>query len=225
MIVVAVIPARDERATIAATVRAAAAVAGVTRVLVVDDASSDGTAEEARAAGADVAVLAANVGKGAALEAGLAAAGTFDVVLLLDADLADSAAEASALLAPVTAGEADMAVALIPHQRGSGGFGFVKRLASRGIRRLGSGFEAQAPLSGQRALNAAAADAVRPIGFGFGAEVAMTVRALRAGLRVVEVPAAMTHRATGRDLAGFSHRGRQFVEVRRALRALARESR
>jgi hypothetical protein len=41
---------------------------------------------------------------------------------------------------------------------------------------------------------------------------------------VVEVPTKMAHRSTGRDLAGFAHRGRQYADVRRALRALDRES-
>jgi hypothetical protein len=50
-------------------------------------------------------------------------------------------------------------------------------------------------------------------------EVAMTVDALRAGLRVVEVPTTMSHRETGRDLAGFLHRGKQFRDI---LAAIAR---
>jgi glucosyl-3-phosphoglycerate synthase len=37
----------------------------------------------------------------------------------------------------------------------------------------------------------------------------MTIDAARAGLRVVEVPVAMTHAVTGRDPAGFLHRARQ----------------
>jgi hypothetical protein len=51
------------------------------------------------------------------------------------------------------------------------------------------------------------------------------VRALRAGLRVVEVPTTMAHDATGRDPSGFAHRGRQFLHVARALVILALERR
>ena len=51
------------------------------------------------------------------------------------------------------------------------------------------------------------------------------VRALRAGLRVTEVPVAMRHAATGRDLAGFLHRGRQFVDILGTLVALRFENR
>jgi glycosyltransferase involved in cell wall biosynthesis len=225
MTVVAIVPARDEADVIATTIGAIRAVPVVDAVLVVDDASADGTGALAERAGATVLRLERNLGKGGALEAGLEAARDADVVLLLDADLGETAGGAAALLAPVLEGAADMTVAALPKPPGSGGFGLVKRLARRGISRLGGPFDARAPLSGQRALYAAAMHAVRPLGFGYGAEVAMTIRALRAGLRVIEVPVEMTHKATGRDLAGFAHRGRQFVQVLAALRALRREKR
>jgi glucosyl-3-phosphoglycerate synthase len=56
----------------------------------------------------------------------------------------------------------------------------------------------------------------------------MTIDAVRAGCRVVEVPTpGLVHRATGRDLAGFGHRGRQGLEIARtaAVRALRRRRR
>jgi glycosyltransferase involved in cell wall biosynthesis len=226
MNVAVVIPARDEADRIAGTVRAATGIRDVTRVLVVDDHSADGTAELAAGAGAEVLRLKAGTGKGAALEAGLAAtAGDHAAVLLLDADLGDTAREGEKLLAPILAGTADMTIATMPKPPGSGGLGLVKGLARGGIRRLGGGFEATAPLSGQRALSPAAVRAVRPIRAGYGAEVAMTVLALRAGLRLIEVPTKMEHRASGRDAAGFAHRGRQFADVARALSALSRPGR
>ena len=46
-----------------------------------------------------------------------------------------------------------------------------------------------------------------------------TVDVLRAGLRVEEVPVALRHRATGRDLAGQLHRAKQLRDVTRALAA------
>lgn len=52
-------------------------------------------------------------------------------------------------------------------------------------------------------------------------EVALTVKAAKAGLRIMEVPTSMGHAATGRDVAGFMHRGRQFVHVAAALVRLA----
>jgi hypothetical protein len=43
----------------------------------------------------------------------------------------------------------------------------------------------------------------------------MTVDAVRAGFHVIEVPVAMRHEPTGRDLAGFLHRGRQGLDLLR----------
>jgi glycosyltransferase involved in cell wall biosynthesis len=218
------IPAHDEGDRIAATVAAARAIPGVTRCVVVDDASQDDTAEKAEAAGAKVVRLWNNVGKGAALEAGAMRIENADVVLLLDGDLGETAAQGALLLAPVLADEADMSIATFP-PAGKAGFGFVLRIARWGIRSLGGDFEAAAPLSGQRALTSDALAATRPFATGYGVEVALTVRALRRGLRLVEIPTTMTHAATGRDLKGFVHRGRQFVHVCLALLKLSFERR
>ena len=220
----ALVPAFDEAATVADTVRAVISTPGVRHVLVVDDGSSDETAAEAERAGAAVLRMGSNRGKGAAVEAGLDLVED-DIVLLLDADLGDTACQAAALLEPVAAGMADMTVARFPPPPDKAGFGLVKGLARWGIRTLGGGFVAHAPLSGQRALTRRAVQAVRPLGERYGLEVALTVRALRAGLRVVEVPTTMSHAATGRDLRGFVHRGRQFVDVTRTLARLASERR
>lgn len=222
--IVVLMPAHNEAGRVGDTVRAALALAGVDRVVAIDDASGDGTADEALAAGAEVVTLARRAGKGGALAAGFAHLGEAPgVLLLLDADLGSSAAEASALIEPIVTGAADMAIGILPKPPGSGGVGAVLRLARRGIQRLGDpGFAALAPLSGQRALGPAAIEACLPFADGFGVEVALTVKALRAGLRVVEVPVEMSHSATGRDVAGFAHRARQYADVRRTLRALAR---
>jgi len=216
--VAALIPAHNEAERIAATVVARRAVDGISRVVVIDDGSSDTTAEIARQAGAEVLRLERNLGKGGAMQAGLELVrNDVEVVVLLDADLGDTASEGGAILRPVLAGDADMTIAVLSRPLNSGGFGLVKGLARWGISRLGDGFQALAPLSGQRALNRAAWEASTPFASGYGAEVGLTVRALRTGLRVLEVPVSMTHAATGRDLSGFVHRGRQFVHVAIAL--------
>jgi Glycosyl transferase family 2 len=218
------IPAHNEATRIAETVRAAAAVPGVTRVVVVDDGSEDDTDQLAENAGAKVVRLYGNRGKGTALEAGAARVGNADFIVLLDADLGDTAAQAALLLAPLLRGETDMAIARFPRvDQGKTGFGLVKNLARWGIRRLGGPFEASAPLSGQRALTRACLATVRPFSAGYGVEVGLTIRALRAGFRVVEVDTTMSHAATGRDLSGFVHRGRQFVHVAIALARIAGE--
>jgi hypothetical protein len=220
---VALIPAHNEAERIASTLEALASVPGIDEIIVVDDASTDDTAKIALQRHATVVRLERNLGKGGALETGAAAAGDPDVLVLLDGDLGATASQAGALLAPVVEGTADMSIAAFPRPVGKAGFGLVKGLARWGIRRLGGPFDAQAPLSGQRALTRSALAACRPFAAGYGVEVALTVRALRAGLRVVEVETTMAHASTGRDLAGFVHRGRQFGHVARALVRLARE--
>ena len=215
--------AYNEADLIGSTAVAAALVPGVVGVIVADDGSRDDTAKVAMQSGALVVNTGSNKGKGAAME--LAAStlermqpfGAIDGVLLLDADLGESAAAAADLLVPLTKGSADMVVGILPSPPGKAGFGMVRGLAREGIAVFGDGFEAQAPISGQRALTLECLRSVRPFASGYAMEVAMTIAALKQKMRVVEVPVAMTHRATGRDLKGFIHRGKQYFEINRLL--------
>ncbi|MDI3317425.1 MAG: glycosyltransferase family 2 protein [Bacillota bacterium] len=215
-----IIPAYQEADRIGETLRALRA-AGFREIWVVDDGSTDATARRAREAGARLLRFARNRGKGAALTAGLNSS-SGDPILFLDADLGESAAEAVALLAPLEADEADMAVAAFPGPARGAGLGFVVGLARWGIRRL-TGWNPRFPVSGQRALRRSLARAIAPFAPGFGVEVAMTVRALWRGARIREVPVAFRHRRTGRDLAGWLHRGRQLRDVAWTLLGLALE--
>ena len=109
----------------------------------------------------------------------------------------------------------------IDERLSGGGMGTVRRASAAAIRLLAR-YRAEAPLSGQRALTAACLAAVRPLAGGFGMETAMTIDAVRAGLRVMEIPVpGLTHRATGRSLGGFIHRGRQGLQIARASLARA----
>jgi len=210
-----VIPAFNEAGTLPATVRALKALPEIGEIVIVDDGSTDGTAEVASALGCRVVRLDRNRGKGEALAAGVAAA-SGDVLVFLDADLGATSAQAKALVAPILRGEADLVIGRMPEAAKPGGLGLVKALARAGVRRLG-GIALAAPLSGQRAVRRAVLAALPEFAYGFGVEVAMAIDAARAGFRVVEVPVAMGHRETGRDIAGFLHRGRQLVHVARAL--------
>jgi glycosyltransferase involved in cell wall biosynthesis len=228
--VVALVAARDEADRVGDTVRALRSIDAVDAVVVVDDGSRDATSSVALAAGAAVLHRGRSAGKGGALEAalrqlsppgpparsgGLSPPGppaAADVWLLADADLGGSAAGLGPVLEPVLAGRADLAVATFPEGAGGGGLGTVRRMSARVVRLL-CGFQAREPLSGQRAISARALAAVRPIARGFAVETAMTIDAVRAGLRVVEVPADLENRLTARSVRGFAHRGRQGLDI------------
>lgn len=223
--VVLVIPAKDEAERIGATVTAARQIADLAGVVVVDDGSTDDTAALAHAAGAHVVRHARNRGKAAAMATGAQYVGrTFDdpsgvALLFLDADLEESAATAGRLMEPILSGEADMAIATLPQQRtAGGGRGLVVGLAHDGIKKA-TGWEATQPLSGQRCVSADAFAAALPLASGFGVETGLTIDLLQAGYRVQEVEVEMHHRVTGKDWRAQVHRGRQWWDVLKALRA------
>lgn len=226
-LVAVVVPAKDEALRLAATIRACAQLPGVDVVVVVDDGSRDGTGQIAHDEGAVVVRHTRTKGKAAAMTSGAAYVARRDHhagtgphhLLFADADLEGSAAALRVLVDPLRAGEADVTIAVLPPQRtAGGGRGLVVGLARDGIAAL-TGWQATQPLSGMRALTREAFDAVQPFAPGWGVETAMTVDALRAGLRVVEVPCELHHRVTGRDLRSQAHRAAQYRDVARALLA------
>jgi glycosyltransferase involved in cell wall biosynthesis len=223
--VAVVIPAYNEAERIGETVTAARTLPGVDAVVVASDGSTDGTVRLAREAGATVWRTRRNQGKAAAMLAGAEAVRALDRrdpqgaprhLLFLDADLGQSAANAGPLIEPVAAGRADMTIAVFASRVKLAGHGFVVRLSAAGISRA-TGWAPAQPLNGQRCLTRAAFEAARPLARGFGVETAMTIDLRRKGLRIVEVEVDMAHRATGGDLAAQLHRGRQFLDVARAL--------
>jgi glycosyltransferase involved in cell wall biosynthesis len=225
--VAVVIAARNEADRIAATVAAAAGLAGVGLVVVVDDGSSDATAAVAQQAGAAVMRHPRNRGKGAAMETGAEAVRLVDQrehrdrprhLLFLDADLSDTAGQAGPLMDPVTAGTADMTIAVFAATVKLGGHGLVVGLSGAGIRRA-TGWQPRQPLNGQRCLTRAAFEAARPLARGWGVETALTIDLLRQGLRIAEVEVELAHRATGTGLRAQLHRAHQLTDVARALAA------
>jgi len=212
--VAALVAAHDEADRIAMTVRGLGGL-GIAEVFVVDDGSTDGTGPLALGAGATVLRLGRRAGKGEAMEGALRRLPPAAIWLLADGDLGESAARLRPLVDDVFAGRSDLAIAAFPPSTG-GGFGLVKRVAGRAIKALADADVAE-PLSGQRAISAACLAAVRPFASGFGMETAMTIDAVRAGFRVREIPLDLQHRGTGRSVAGFAYRGRQGLDIARAI--------
>lgn len=233
-----VVAAHNEADRIAATLTALAGAFPGAPLWVADDGSSDCTAELARAAGARVVRSERVIGKGGAMTAAArhaldddagagdgggggddeatvargeaTAEGDGRVFVLCDGDLGDSAAALARLADVVHAGDADVAVAAFARRVG-GGVGLALAFARWSIASR-CGLHTRAPISGQRALTAAALRDVLPFAYGYGMEIGMTIDAVRAGHTLVEVELDLSHRASGRTLAGFAHRARQLLD-------------
>lgn len=196
------IPAYNEEDTIAQVVEAVRS-AGFP-VVVVDDGSSDRTAERAEAAGARVVRLSPNRGKGAAYAAGLREVNT-PYVVLLDADLIGLTPEhLHTLLAPLSTGEADMTVGVFRGGRWLSDFG--NRITPQ--------------LSGQRALEAERLRSLPGLADArYDVELKLTRHARLNGWRVRYVPLVGLGQRLKEEkrglLAGLAHRLRMYLQILR----------
>lgn len=208
MRVAAIIPALNEEAAIGDVV-AAVPRSIVDKVIVVDNGSTDGTAQAAAAAGA-VVVYEPRRGYGRACMAGVAAAGGAEALLFLDGDGSCDPAEAPLLVAPLLAGQADLVLgsrelggvahgAMAPHQR------LGNRLVAWLLRRLyGIAVTDIGPFRAVRS-QALCSLAMREQTYGWPVE--MVVKAARQGLRIIEVPTRSRPRAGGESKVSGTLRG------------------
>jgi glycosyltransferase involved in cell wall biosynthesis len=212
------VAARNEEDRIGATLEALGRAFPGARLIVASDRSRDRTSAIAAAAGAEVSDHGGR-GKGEAMTAAVArvlgAGAAPGTVVLCDGDLGASAGRLAPLAEAVESGHCDLAVAAFSRREG-GGFGIAVGFAGWAIRRL-TGLELAAPISGQRAMRGSLLPSLLPFAPGFGIETAMTIDAVRAGARVKEIELDLEHRATGRTLSGFLHRGRQLRDFVRAF--------
>jgi glycosyltransferase involved in cell wall biosynthesis len=192
--VAALIPAYNEAATIADVVRGVHPF--VSRVLVVDDGSRDGTADAARAAGADVVAHASNQGKGHAVRTGLTRllGGETTHVLLLDGDMQHLPHEAPRLLDAARATGADVVIG--QRRFDPAGMPASRYHANRiGSRALSSfvGVPVDDTQCGFRVFRAEALRKMRLSARGYDIETEMLIKLRRLGGRVASVPVSAVY--------------------------------
>ncbi len=207
----ALIPAYNEEDTLEATILALKSIKLIDEIVVIDDGSTDRTYQIAKKSATKVIKSTDNKGKGAALNNGLTQVNG-DIILLVDADLSDTAVQIEKLLKPILNDGVDMTIAKFPIQKRKSGIGLAKSFARWGLKKLTSQ-EFCEPLSGQRAITKEVVDRVGSFADGFGVEVALTIDACYAGFKVREILVEMKHRKTGKNLRGFIHRGKQFKDI------------
>ncbi len=170
--VAAIIPAYNEEGNIANVLRVLRAMSEIDQIIVVNDGSGDKTSEISRGLGVDVVELPMNMGKGAALKAGIERADA-DIVLFLDADLIGlTVAHVRSLLCPIWDESYDATVGIFEGGRASTDWA-----------------QALAPfLSGQRALRRdLVVDVATLDDAGFGVELQIHRQLKRLGIVPKEV--------------------------------------
>jgi dolichol-phosphate mannosyltransferase len=171
----------------------------VTQVLVIDDGSDDGTADEARAAGAEVITQPENRGVGAAIRTGIdrALADGYEVVVVMGGDDQDDPGEIPLVLGPVEAGEADFVQGSRRLEgRRTIDMPFFRRITTKGysaIFRVATGFRSTDATNGFRAFRTEIAtdprvDLHQDWLDTYELEPYLLYQAIRCGYRVREAP-------------------------------------
>ena len=199
-----IIPARNEEASLPAVIREVRAVDARLEIVVVDDDSSDATAEVATSSGATVLALPFHLGIGGAVQTGYRYALTHghELAVQIDGDGQHDPRELAALLAPVLEGRADLVVGSRFVSDGGYRTSRPRRVGIRIFARMVSALAGVAvtdPTSGFRAANRRAIALFAADYAHDYPEVEAIVTASRRGLAICEVPVHMRERAAGRS--------------------------
>jgi glycosyltransferase involved in cell wall biosynthesis len=194
-----VIPALNEEEVIARTV-AAIPRERVLEVIVVDNGSTDGTADEARRAGARL-VSEPRRGYGRACKTGVNSVSPgCEIIVLMDADLSDDPSELPLLVKPIIENESDFVLgSRLLGVREAGSLTFAQVLGSRVASLLlrlfyGARYTDMGPF---RAIRRSSLELLEMREETYGWSIEMQTKAAARGLRVREVPVSWRNRAGG----------------------------
>ncbi len=200
--VVVVIPALNEEQSLPLVL---AELPPVDAVIVVDNGSTDRTAEVARAGGAEVAHEPRR-GYGQACLTGIARARELsaDILVILDADHSDHPEELPLLTGPIIAGEADLVLGDRSRTAERGAMPFQQRFGNALTVRLiarqtGHRYADMGPF---RAISMTALEGLGMVDRTWGWNVEMQMKAVAAGLRVREVPVRYRQRIGQSKISG-----------------------
>lgn len=208
--IIALVPAYNEEEKIADTISGLQEIDKLDEIVVIDDASTDKTAQIAKSGKARVISLKSNTGKGGAVRKALSQI-EGDILLLVDADIGLTAKNAGVLISTLEEKKADMVIAILPPSKKSGGVGLARKFATWCIKQK-TGVLMKAPLSGQRAILSKSLEE-NFIKDEYGFEVGLTIAFLKNKKKVIEIPVNLEHVGTGRDIMGFIHRGNQLIDI------------
>jgi len=222
-LIAVIIPALNEEEPIAAVVRACLATGLPNEIIVVDNGSTDQTAERARAAGARV--VAAPRGYGRACAAGVAAiaAGT-EIIVFLDGDGSDCPELMDELVRPIAGQAYDFVIGSRTRgEREPASMNFQQIFSGRAAGALlrllyGVRYTDMCPF---RAIRRDALERLEMKEKTYGWNLEMQMRAARSGLRILEVPVAHRCRTGGESKVSGTLRG-TFVAGARILATLFR---
>ncbi|NLY85908.1 MAG: glycosyltransferase family 2 protein [Tissierellia bacterium] len=208
---VAVVPVYNEGDLIKDTIEGLKKIESIDEIVVVNDGSTDNTSDICKSLGVTVIDIENNQGKGHAIKSAIESI-SFDYLALVDGDLGNTSWEVEKLIDPVINGKGDVSIAKFPKAEVKGGFGLVKGFAKKSVYYF-TGVELDTTLSGQRVYRKEVLNKIDYIPNRYGIELAMTVQTINNGFSIIEVPVTMKHRYSGRNLKGFIHRGKQFLDI------------
>lgn len=212
--ITAILPAYNEEVSIGSMVLRTKRY--VNRIIVVDDGSSDRTADVAELAGAEVIRHPLNKGKGAALKTGFESLNGAEVIVTMDTDGQHDPADIPKLVAPILNGEADIVNGsryINGDKKDTPLYRRIGQVVLDKATNLGSGLNITDTQSGFRAFSADTKSIFRFKQTGLAIESEMLADAANANLRIKEIEIGVRYDVDGSSEHPLAHGIRVLAKV------------